>query len=353
MADAPSSDDKEKSGAPAPEVLKPQEDKATELSDSGSSAAQGKTPAAPRSLRRGTYRPSHKATFLGIAVVVLILAINVGVIGFVLKSQATTKTKVNNDQVTINQSALNQLGVNRGAAGDAGVQLTVGPSAKFNNKVQIAGDLSVAGQFVLNSKFTASDAALAQLEAGKTALQELNVNGNTSLSNAALRGELTVTGASHFQGAVTMAQLLTVNNGLNVSGSMAVGGTLTVANFHTSSLVIDNTTTFGGHVITRGLVPGVSKGGCLSAVDTVSVSGNDMSGTVGVNVGAGGATCGTGSTLVNITFRSAYGSTPHVVVTPVGDGADDVYVNRSGSGFSIGADALSAGGHAFDYIVQQ
>jgi cytoskeletal protein CcmA (bactofilin family) len=332
---------------PAPEVLKPQsENSSDEPADKEKHSASAR-PA--MKLRRGPYRPSHKATFIGLAVVVAILAVNVGVIAFVLKGQSSNNAKVNREQVTLSQASLDKLGMNRTEVGDKGIELTVGPNATFNGRVKVASDMSVGGQLILNSKFTASDAALANLQAGNTALSQLNVNGDTSLSNLAARGQLLVAGQSNFQGTVTMSQLLTVNNNLNVAGSVAVGGSLSVGNFHTSSLVVDSTLTIGGHVITRGNSPSMSRGSGLRATDTAAISGNDASGTVSVNVGTGSIS----GIVAFVSFRSNYSNTPHVVVTAVGPGASDVYVNRTASGFSIGVGSLSTGGHAFDYIVEQ
>jgi hypothetical protein len=332
---------------PAPEALKPQDASATPA------APNPATPVAPKRrnpLRRGTYRPSHKATFMALIVVVLILGINAGIIVFILKKQAADQPKVNNDQVTISQSALDKLGVARNAVGDSGVELVVGPSAKFNNQVQVGGDVSIAGALKLNSKFSASDASLAKLEAGDTSLNTLNVNGAATASSLSLRSDLSVTGSTHFQGAVTTSQLLTVNNNLNVTGSVAIGGVLSVNSFHTASLVVDSTITLGGHIITSGSRPGVSAGPGVGSNGTVSISGNDQSGTVAVNTGVGAG----GGIVANITFHSKYSNIPHVVVTPVGPGTGVVYVFRTTSGFSIGVNgALSPAGYAFDYIVEQ
>ncbi len=329
---------------PAPEALQPQDASST------SPASPSPAPKKPSPLRRGGYRPSHKATFVAMIVVALILGINAGIIGFVIKKQASSGPKVNNDQVTVSQSALSALGVNRNSVGDAGVQLVVGPSAKFNNEVQVGGDVSIAGALRLNSKFSASDASLAKLEAGSTSLNDLNVNGAATASTLSLRSDLTVAGNTHFQGAVTTSQLLTVNNNLNVTGSVAVGGVLSVNSFHAASLAVDSTITIGGHVITSGSAPGVSAGPGVGSNGTVSISGNDASGTVAVNTGVGAG----GGVVANVTFRNRYSNIPHVVVTGVGPGMGSVYVFRTMSGFSIGVNGgLSPGGYAFDYIVMQ
>jgi hypothetical protein len=302
-------------------------------------------------MRRGSYRPSHKATFIGLAVVVVILAINAGIIAFVMKGQAKEGgVTLSQDAVTLSPAALDKLGVSRNAVGTAGTELVVGPNSKFNGTLTVGSDVSVGGQLKLNSKFIAADASLAKLQAGDTSLQQVNVNGDATISNLNLRKDLTVLGLTRLQGPVTLSQLLTVNNNVNIAGSLAVGGTLSARSFQASSLVSDTTLTVGGHIITRGSAPGFSVGPALSGADTASSSGNDASGTVAVNIGAGASKSGI---VGYINFTIPYSGTPHVVVTPVGGGVSDVYVNRSANGFSIGVGSISPGGHAFDYMVMQ
>ena len=351
----PNKDDQQADGqaSPVPEALTVQSD-----DDDTSVTSEGATPAATavaglnRRSRRASYRPSHKATFIGLAVVVAILAINAGIITFIIKKQskAAATQASQQDQVTINQGALDKLGVNRSAIGDAGVELTVNPNARFKGAVQVGGDVSIAGQLKLNSKFSATDASLAKLEAGNTSLNQLDVNGDGTVSNLTLRKDLVVTGLSRLQGAVTVSQIFTVNNNANVSGSLSVGGALTVNSFHTSSLVVDTSLTVGGHIITRGAAPSVAPGTALGANGTVSISGNDTSGTVAANIGTGAVS----GIVANIAFINNYSNIPHVVVTAVGAGIGSVYINRSLGGFSIGVNgAMAPGGYAFDYIVEQ
>jgi len=347
MADAPS--DQNKTGEPpAPEVLKPRDAESSSSADEKAKAQteQPKTLHRPRS---ATYHPSHKATFIGLAVVVIILAVNAAIIFFVLKGQDKTKSTLNTDQVTLSQASLDKLGVNRAAVGDLGVLLTVGPDAKFNGTVTIGKNVSIGGHLQLNSTFTASDANLQQLEAGKTSLQSLNVNGDTTSGSLNLRQDLLVTGTSRLQGPTIMSQLLTVNNNENITGSLSVGGSLTVSNFHTSSLTIDSSLTVGGHVITRGSAPGVSRGSALGSNGTVSISGNDAAGTVAANAGVGA----TSGSVACVNFINDYSTTPHVVVSA--SAPLNAYVSRNAGGFCIYVgNALAAGnGYAFDYIVEQ
>jgi len=334
--------------SPTPEVLKPQDETPEEKPEESSSPSPEVPKKRLKRFRRGSYRPSHKATFIGLAVIVAILAVNVVGITLFLRSSGDDK-EVDRQEVTLSSATLDKLGVSRNNITDQGTELTIGPDSKFNGKVTVSGDVSVAGQFQLNSKLSASDASLAKLQAGQTSISELTVNGNGTMSNLALRQDLTVPGSSRLQGPVIMGSLLTVNNSANIAGNLSVGGTLSARGFQASSLVSDTTLTVGGHIITRGFAPSVSRGGAVGSNGTVSISGNDASGTVAVNAGVGAG----GGIVANVTFSRSYGATPHVVVTAVGSGATDVYINRSANGFSIGVSGLTVGGHAFDYIVMQ
>jgi hypothetical protein len=308
------------------------------------------TPLANKARHRRTYRPSHKATFIGLAVVVAILAINAGVLGFVLKSKSKNNGQ-NNDQVTISKAALSKVGVNTSSIGDSGVVLTIGPTTQFNSKVTVDGDVSIGGQLKLNSKFTASDATLTQLQAGKVSFSELNVSGISTLTSLNLRNGLVVAGSTQLQGPVTINQLLTLNNSLIVVGNLAVGGTLSTKTFSATSLTSTGTLTIGGHVITTGLSPSVGRGGAaLGSNGTVSVSGNDAAGTIAINIGS---SAGSGI-LADVAFHSQFSSAPHVVITPVGVACTFYITNLSLAGFSVGDGCnLPPGGYAIEYIIEQ
>jgi hypothetical protein len=352
MANTPSPSDAtdQSPEPPTPEVLKPQDEEES-VSKEAEATAQSQKPQTPNRLRRVSYRPSHKATFVGLAVVAAILLINAAIIFFVLKGQAKPKSsEANQAAISLSPGVLDKLGVSRNSVGTAGQELVVAPDSRFGGKVSISGDVSVGGQLKINSKFTATDASLAQLEAGNTSLGQLNVSGDGTVSSLNLRKDLVVQGLARLQGAVTVSQVFTVNNNVNISGNLAVGGVLSVVSFHASSLVSDSTLTIGGHIITRGSAPGVGPGPALGANGTVSISGNDAAGTVAANIGTGASS----GIVANIAFRAAYSTTPHVVVTPVGSGVDNVYITRSIGGFSIGVNGpLAPGGYAFDYIVEQ
>ena len=338
---------------PQPEVLKPRVD------DAGSSEASNISKIDPakgknsRSFHR-TYRPSHKATFIGLAAVVSVLAVNAIILAFVLAGH-NKNSNLATGQVTISSAELNKIGVNSSTIGDSGVELTVNPNALFNGKMTVAGDVSIAGQLKLNSTFIASSANLTQLQAGNTTLAQLNVNGTTTLSSLNLRNNLIVTGTTQLQGAVDVNQLLTVNNNLTVTGNLAVGGVLSTNSFSARSLTSTSTLTIGGHVITQGSAPSVGPGAALGSNGTVASNGNDSAGLISINFGVGSAS----GTLVNLAFRTQYSSVPHVIITPVGDmgnGCSFYIFNLSVGGFSVGVDGCTLpifGGYGIDYIVEQ
>lgn len=318
--------------------------------DEAKTSADHPTPAKPiKTLKRTTYRPSHKATFIGLAVVAAVLAINGAVVLWLVNAQQAASAEQAKDTVTLSAETLDGLGVSRNPVGNLGAELTIGPQTTFNGKVTMGSDLSVGGKLELKGDFSAASGNFTKLQAGETALQQLNVNGDTTTTNLNVRTNLAIAGNTTMQGPVTMAQLLTINNSLNVAGNVAVGGTLSARNFQANSLTSGSTLTVGGHIVTNGAAPSVGRGGAVGNNGTVSISGNDASGTIAVNTGTG---AGNGL-LAQVAFKSQYGNIPHVVVTPVGQYAP-VYVTRTIGGFNLySAGAMSPGGFAFDYMVMQ
>ena len=339
--------DNNQTDAPKPEALTVQGGDETTESSSGVDHSTGNPEVLRSALnpkKRNTYRPSHKATFIGLSVVALILVANAVGLAFLMKNNADAVDTQAKQGVTLSSEALNKLGVDRNPTGGANTELTIGPATKFTNKVVMGSDVNIAGQLNLNGRFSASDANFAKLQAGDTALGQLNVNGDGTISTLNLRKDLAVVGNSRLQGPVTIGNILTVNNNANIAGSLSIGGALSVREFQVNNLTI------GSHIITRGSAPGVSAGGGVGSGGNATISGNDASGTVAVNVGVGSG----GGLLATVNFQTRYGTIPHVVVSPVGRAVDSLYITRSSTGFAIySGSALSPGGYAFDYIVMQ
>jgi cytoskeletal protein CcmA (bactofilin family) len=329
--------------APQPEELKPR-------SEASANTPPTSTAPAPIKLKKRSYRPSHKATFVGLAAVILILAINAAIITFLLKKQAKTDGVGSKGQVTLSNADLSKLGINRNTIGDTGSELVVAPNAQFKGKLNVAGDTALAGQLLLSNKVSGTDATFTQLQSGKTSVSQLDINGDTTGSNLNLRKDLVVAGNAQFQGTVNMKQLLTVSNSANITGNLSIGGVLTVSTFSARSLTSTSTLTIGGHIITNGSSPSLAPGNALGSNGTASISGNDAAGVISINIGVG-ATAGT---LASVAFHNQYGGLPRVVITPVGVGANFFIFNLTTSGFSVGVTSgLPAGGYLINFIAMQ
>lgn len=342
MANTSDNDSKLKSTSPpAPETLRTQVDASASEAEISNTA---NLPKLNKNLKHGTYKPSYKATFIGAIVIVLILGINAVIIFFVINDKNIEDSSINHDEVTISSEVLDTLGVSSTPIGDTGVELTFGPNSTFKGKVTIGSDISIGGEMKLNGLFSASDASLGQLKAGNTAIEDLNVNGDATISNLSLRTNLAVSGSTQLQGAVTVSQLMTVNNSMNVLGNLSVGGTLSMGGFQTNILTV------GGHIRTMGSAPSVSPGSALGHNGTVSISGNDVAGTIAVNFGTNGG----GGTLASVSFVTPFTNIPKVVVSPIGCNMNVYVVGRNMNGFIIATGTnISSIGCAVDYIVMQ
>jgi cytoskeletal protein CcmA (bactofilin family) len=331
-------------GAPQAEELKPRSESAAAPALPAATSDPNKKP------KHRSYRPSHKATFIGLAAVIAILAVNAAVIGFLLKKQAKNDGIASKGQVTLSTSDLSKLGINRNPIGDTGSELVVAPNAQFKGKLNVAGDTTLSGQLSLNNKINGTDASFTQLQAGKTSFSEINVNGDITTSTLNLRKDLVVAGQAQIQGPVNLKQLLTVSNSVNIVGNLSVGGVLTVSTFSARSLTSTSTLTIGGHIITNGLSPSLAPGNALGSNGTASVSGNDAAGAISINIGVGAV----GGTLASIAFHNQYTAAPRVVITPVGVPGEFYIFNLTNSGFSLGvASGLPPGGYRVNFLAMQ
>jgi hypothetical protein len=212
----------------------------------------------------------------------------------------------------LSTSTLEQLANGGVSVGNANEILNVQSSAVFANKVLLRQDLEVAGN----------------LQIGKAlSLNDLNVSGTAQVATLQASKDLSVAGNSAVQGSAT------IGKSLQVVGGASFGGPVTAPQITASGLQLNGDLVLTHHITTGGATPGRSNGSALGGGGTSSVSGNDTSGTVTINTGSGPpAGC-----LINVTFASHFGNTPHVLITPVGSaaGGTSYYVNRSTTGFSV------------------
>lgn len=336
---------------PESESLKPRADDGTVAKEEETKANRHPINETDKKQHRSIYRPSHKATFVGLSVVIIILAINAAVLIFLLNSETAKNKAINDKGVSISPAVLSKLGVNSAQIGNSNEQLTVGPNALFNSGLTVAGNVKIGGQLHINSAFSASAANLNQLQASNSILKNLNVNGNTTESNLSLRGNLAVQGTATFQNTMTVGQILSVDNSAAIAHNLSVGGELTANTIATSNLILSGSFVFGSHIQTSGQSPSVGPGGgALGSNGTVSISGDDAAGTIAINIGTGA----TPGILARVAFHATYSSMPRIIITPVGIGANFYLIGTSTNGFSVAVTSgLPAGNYDINYIVEQ
>ena len=142
------------------------------------------------------------------------------------------------------------------------------------------------------------------------------------VSGQATIGSLVVTGGA------------TIGGDLAVTGNASIGGNLTV----------------NGHIITGGSTPPtVTIGSASCANETVKITGNDTAGTVTITTDSD---CTTTGSLAIITFGKAYGSAPHITLTPTTAAAASLeYYNGSSTStsFTIDSATLPKGQTTYTY----
>jgi hypothetical protein len=103
-------------------------------------------------------------------------------LAFCLKSKLKPTVLPARARLRLSNSDLSKLGINRNALGDTGSELIVAPNAQFKGKLNVAGSTTLSGQLSLNDKVSGTNASFTQLQAGKTSVSELDVNGDSTAS---------------------------------------------------------------------------------------------------------------------------------------------------------------------------
>lgn len=262
---------------------------------------------------------------------IFLFLIVVGVIVLVvayLKSSGAQNASNNTPSQNLSASALEQLANSGTTIGGPKQTLNIESNSVFQSAVLVRGNLDVAGSVKLG---------------GTLALQSLTVGGSSSFGQLSAQS-LSIAGNVGVQG-----QLSTLS--LSVAGGASFNGPVTAPALIANSLQLNGDLGITHHIDTGGGIPGLSRGGALGGGGTATVSGSDTAGSITINTGGGtGAGC-----FTTINFTHTFGSTPHVVVTPVGLAAAGIqyYVTRSTGSFSLctanAAPASSSFG--FDYII--
>jgi cytoskeletal protein CcmA (bactofilin family) len=230
---------------------------------------------------------------------------------------------------SLSDKQLSDLKTNTTLIGDAQQTLDIQGNSIFEGQVLMRNNLDIAGSLKVG---------------GSLSLPAITVGGSSTFGQIHVNDQLSVSGNTILQGS------LTVQKGLNVSGSVSFGS-LSASQITASGLQLTGDFVVSRHINVNGGAPGRSGGSALGGGGTASVSGSDTAGTVTINTG-GSPPAGC---LVTLNFTQRFNTTPHVVISPSNSSAGSLsyYTNRSNTAFSICTNSAPAGSstYIFDYIV--
>jgi hypothetical protein len=252
------------------------------------------------------------------------------------QSRKSAASAPKNSVTTLSPSDLAKLGNVGTNLGSTGQTLNIGADALFRGKVDVSGDITIGGHLNAN---------------GPVTLSQLNITGTTAATGLNVGSNLNVSGNTTIGQGLSVGALATFASGINVGGSASFNA-LNAGSLSVRSISISGPLTIA-HLSTQGPAPTLIAGTAIGGGGTVSISGNDTAGTVNFNTG-GSPPAGI---LGTITFRAAYGTTVHVLLSPLTGAAADTpaYVTRTSGGFQIHTDSPppSGAGLSFDYFVTQ
>ena len=182
----------------------------------------------------------------------------------------------------------------------------------------------------LTASATIPGYAMKATSAGNVIGQALNsFNSSTGLVMVFVRGQHwsgpTMSGLIQNGDSATLTNLSLTGN-LDITGNLNVSGatnldTLTVTNsITTQTLVVNGSASFNGSLSVNGHILSANTSGTTTATPgpaactapTVTLSGNDTSGTITITTGSG---CTNTGTLATVTFAHGYGGVPRVLLT--------------------------------------
>ena len=203
--------------------------------------------------------------------------------------------------------------------------------------------------------------------------QVLSVNGDGStvaLTNFNAGGEVSVQSASFVvqdSGATHQSLLIDSSGAATFSNRVDSGTAFQIQNAANSATILAVDTTnrivtvtnlaVTQHIITSGSTPGIAAGAAACTTPTVSVSGNDTSGTITVTTGTG---CAASGPLATLTFANVFGAAPRVILTPGSSAALSLgaYVDNatvSTANFTLGTNTTPANTttYQWNYMIVQ
>lgn len=190
--------------------------------------------------------------------------------------------------------------------------------------------------------------------------------GNTSIANTILQGnvgigltnpaaKLQVSGNPSGIGLIVKANATTPGDILQAqdSSGAVLASISALGGLQVKSTIISGTLTVNGHVITGGSTPTIAAEAGAGTSPTVTIQGNDTSGIITVTTG----TSPSAGDLATITFGSAYGAMPRVMLTPSNlNGSllqDYYYASTSTFKLATGNAPTAGTTYSFAYHVEQ
>ncbi len=288
------------------------------------------TPAKPEKKVSPLKRFIKKANlYFLLFLLVVIIAIVITVVNYLNSQKDPVQPTVASQELT--EEALKQLANTDASVGSSAQTLTIRGNAIIDGQTLMRGNLNVAGNFQSGGSIQGPSLTISgNSNLGQAQINSLQVAANTAVQGTTTLRDLNVSGASSFSGAMTASQITATR--LIMSGN--------------ASLEIPNHISFTGPSPSRNITAGVLGNG-----GSASVNGSDTTGTVNINTGSNpSAGC-----FIRITFNQRFSNQPHVIISPVGNGASRTayYVDRDQAGFSIctSAPAPANQAFAFDYFV--
>lgn len=274
-------------------------------------------------------------TIGGVAAIFIFIAVAGAVFGYYLsQSKKSPPAPKSQSTETLSPQEIQQLGSIGTNLGTTNQVLNIGADTLFRGNANVVGGLTVGGHLDAN---------------GPVTLSQLLITGTTAATGLSVGSNLDVTGITTLQKALTVNALTTVNGGLTVSGQLSAGS-ITASSIAVNTIAITGPLTIG-HLKTNGPTPFFANG-ATGTGGTVNISGNDTAGTITLNTGAGASNS---DALMTITFRAAYATTPHILLSPRSSeaAASQAYVEPTPAGFTVHANSPTGGGMSFDYFVTQ
>lgn len=285
--------------------------------------------ATPPPLKRSFIKKLWDRFNIYLVLFLLIVIIAIATVVFLTVKSREAAEQLPTNTAELSQDALKQLASTDVTVGNPKQVLTINSNAVFAGAVLIRSNLEVAGTLKIG---------------GNLSLADLTVTGTSKLGNAEVN-ELNVAGA------MTLQNILTLRNGISVSGRSSFNGEVVANSLATGALTLTGDLRLTHHITAGGTIPAIERGAAVGGGGTVSLSGSDTSGSIAVNTG----TSPPAGCLATVTFSEKYNNTPHVVISPIGSSAGglDYYVTRSTTGFVLCTTTPAPSGQSFgfDYVV--